>query len=365
MTYFLNIAISGIFSAIQDYVSGKITFLKPPMCERTIHYLQSKENAQGENALALFIRVLSERYLSHHERHDLLLTIIHKLQPTTLPTQLAEQHSILAEANPLQEPMLAISELEQIRRCARSVALIEVTRYRKGKDEYRETGTGWLLAPGLVLTCWHVVAALASAEKPPPAAIDLKSQIKHMILSFNHIEISKGGIQYKVSALEYPLNETDQQDFAILRLEDRSDQPHRPFGYLSIELDTPFTKQTQLSIIQHPFGQHQQIAVNGHFVSHSRRAGRILYTTVTEKGTSGAPVLNHYNLRAVALHNGENREAQFRDGISHKCPICHIRLFLIFTIESIIPLILRITTQVSIVLINPIYRIPLGGVPLH
>lgn len=281
--------------------------------ERTIYYLQSKENAQGENALILFTNVIGERYSPDDKRHDLLLTIIEELQlaPPLSPTR---KHEVLAEANPLQEPMLAISELEQIRQRAHSVALIELTRYRKRKSEYRETGTGWLIAPGLLLTCWHVVAALPSADEPSPAAADLQLQIEHMLLSFNHTEINTGGKQYRVSALEYPLNGNDQQDFAILRLEDRSTQSHRQLGYLPIELDTPFTNQTQLSIIQHPLGQYQQVAVNGRFFGHSQRAGRILYSTVTDAGTSGAPVLNHYNLYAVAVHNGENREASLREG---------------------------------------------------
>lgn len=233
-----------------------------------------------------------------------------------IPPEQKTQPDVVLEANPMQEPMLATAELRQMDRCSHSVALIEVTCYRRGKRASTETGTGWLIAPGLVLTCWHVVATLTQVNDPPPAADDLKLQIEHMLLSFNHIEIGAGGIQYKVKSLEYPLNETNSQDFAVLRLEDRSDRSYQQFGYLPIELDTPFTQQTRLSIIQHPLGQTQQIPTTpGHFVNHSSQtAGRIFYTTPTDRGTSGSPVLNCYNWRAVALHNGENREVQLREG---------------------------------------------------
>src|SRR5207247_275325 len=67
--------------------------------------------------------------------------------------------------------------------------------------------------------------------------------------------------------------------------------------------------------IQHPLGQLQQDA-DGHYVSGSE--GCILYTTPTERGTSGAPVLNHADWSVVALHSSENESMNLREGVTMK-----------------------------------------------
>ena len=71
---------------------------------------------------------------------------------------------------------LATHELDQLRRLALSVAIIRVRRFRQGRvvAEERGTGTGWLIAPGLVLTCWHVVAVVENQHDAPPDAADLE-----------------------------------------------------------------------------------------------------------------------------------------------------------------------------------------------
>jgi hypothetical protein len=76
--------------------------------ERTIYYLKEKENTLGENALVLLLYVLSERYLPHDERHDLLLDIVHQMQTSAFPDQPRELYTILAEANPSMVSMLYI-----------------------------------------------------------------------------------------------------------------------------------------------------------------------------------------------------------------------------------------------------------------
>jgi len=64
-------------------------------------------------------------------------------------------------------------------------------------------------------------------------------------------------------------------------------------------------------------------------------------------------------------HLSHSSLSHLYQGISHKCPICHIRLFPIFTRASIMPVTLRIITQTSIGQINAIYRAPLGRILLH
>src|SRR5262249_28067440 len=113
--------------------------------------------------------------------------------------------------------------------------------------------------------------------------------------------------------LEYPTLASHPLDYALLRLQDRSDAPLRTRGYLRLDADTPLTAQTALYIIQHPFGQTQQGARDNN-VRQSPKQHPILYETPTEPGTSGAPVFNRTNWRVVALHNRENQVAGLREG---------------------------------------------------
>jgi hypothetical protein len=114
--------------------------------------------------------------------------------------------------------------------------------------------------------------------------------------------------------VEYASDPTDPAlDYAVLRLVDRVDAPLEQYGYLKLDRFAPLTIQTALSLIQHPLGQPQQFAEDI-YAGPSAIPGRILYHTPAEAGTSGAPVINRANWRVVAMHNGENRHTELREG---------------------------------------------------
>jgi endonuclease G, mitochondrial len=248
-------------------------------------------------------------------RHDLLRALANQVQLIASIAHTAQvTTSSLGEANPSQLSMIAISEIQQIVDRARAVCHIQVPRYRDGEHEENGSGSGWLIAPGLVITCWHVIAALFTGEQQPEQS-DVDLQVKQTLILFDYTQTGKG-IGYSVAELIYPSAETQEQDFAILRLKNRDDYPYFQFDYLPIERDAPLTRQVSLPIIQHPLGKEQQIA-SGNFADFANESGRsILYTTPTESGTSGAPVLKRHNWSVVAVHNGENRSKGLREGIT-------------------------------------------------
>ncbi|MBO0792901.1 MAG: trypsin-like peptidase domain-containing protein, partial [Ktedonobacteraceae bacterium] len=214
-----------------------------------------------------------------------------------------------------QSARFSISEMSQVRDSALSVALIKARRVHQGNFEYEETGTGWLIAPGLLLTCWHVVATLMDSNEPPPEAADMQRQLNDMLVFFNQTESTRSGIDYCVERLEF--KGTQEQDFAILRLANRRYHPYEDFRYLPIEPDPPLTTQTQLFIIQHPQGEPQQVAIGGSFVGYTEISGRICYTTDTQPGTSGAPVLRRQSGCVVAIHNGKIVDEAIRSEGTH------------------------------------------------
>ncbi len=277
--------------------------------EFTIEYLRDKRHSDGTSALVLFLLVLAERY--DDEREERLralarqLNWLHRLPAT-------RQEAAHLESNPLSAPMLPVADAAIMLECARSVARVTVQRSLNGTlGACREAGTGWLIAPGLLLTCWHVFQARGEYD-PPLETVDLKEQLDHMLVTFDYTAVGSG-IQYQVDALACPTLEQQQLDYALLCLHDRPDYPLSRLGHLRLDKDVPLTAQTEFYIIQHPLGQHQQVA-GDRFQGLSSLQGRILYKTPTEPGTSGAPVFNRDTWRVVALHNGDSKDGEYREG---------------------------------------------------
>ncbi len=298
----------------QDHLPEATTF--GARVERTIHYLRDQENHQGENALYLFMLVLSERYQPTNKRYISLRQHMLALHaPVSSPQEEREPEVAVSTLSPVpyENPFWSVRELENIQRCARSVALVKVQHIRQGIAEYEETGTAWLIAPGLAVTCWHVVATLENPQQQVRTVQEVIQQVNNLQLYFGKTERS-GGVAYRIQTLEYPRQNVPTHDFAVLRIEDRSDHPYQQFAYLSIERDTAFTKQTRLSILQHPWGEEQQGA-DGSFVSYAETHHAIRYTTETRPGTSGSPVFSCDNWSVTAIHAKRIESTNLGEGI--------------------------------------------------
>jgi V8-like Glu-specific endopeptidase len=275
----------------------------------TISYLMNKKKENGEQALIILLRILADRYDPKDERNNRLNSIADQIE--MLCSSPSKPKSINPELNLNESQMLWTVDVQRMLRCARSVAMIEVPRFKDGKLNGKSTGTAWLLTPDLALTCRHVIEA-TEALGPTLDHKDFEAQIANTSLNFDYT--AKGrGLQFGISSLEYlpgsPL------DYALLRLKDRSDMKLGRIGYLRLDADAPLNEQTTfLYIIQHPLGLPQQSA--GDFLAKfSPDSKCILYKIATELGTSGAPVLNRSNWRVVALHLGENENEKLRQGL--------------------------------------------------
>ena len=289
--------------------------------DETIGYLRNKYLITQENALTIFLNVMAEKRNKRTALHQQLKTLAQKWEwYRQLPYD--EPEALNLEANPQQVQMLYMADAEKMLENARAVARVNIRRFRHGQARGDASGTGWLLAPLLALTCWHVIEALSKDE----AVIeidDLQSQIDNALLTFDYVTAGEG-LQYKIDKLEYPTLASHPLDYALLRLQDRSDAPLLARGYLRLDADTPLTAQTALYIIQHPLGQPQQGA-GDNYIRPSPIPHRILYKTPTEPGTSGAPVFNRANWRVVALHNRENQAAGLREGTLLKAILADVQ----------------------------------------
>lgn len=274
-------------------------------------YLADQRHTTSGNVLVLLLRVLGKHYYQNpgDKRHDRLLALADQLE--WFVQRSPKPEATILEANPEKTQMLWIADAEKMLACARSVARIDAPRIINGTQNGNNTGTAWLVAPGLAITCWHVVES-RDLRDPQLAAADLQAQIEQTLLTFD-FTVAGNGLQYSIASLEYPTLQMHPLDYALLRLTDRADSPVRDRGYLHLDMDAPLNAQTSLYIIQHPLGQPQQGAGDV-YVRPSPATSRILYKTPTEPGTSGSPVLNRVNWRVVALHNGENEDEHLREG---------------------------------------------------
>ncbi len=205
-------------------------------------------------------------------------------------------------------------------------------------------GTGFLVAPNLLITNYHVLEDVIRAKGAGADKVTLRFDYK--VLD-DGTTINSGVIhRLVVGALDdwlidsSPYSSADHQpepktstpavdelDYALLRLdsspgEDRVGEPSLSDerGHLSLPaLGTShdFEANKVLFIVQHPKGQPLKITANI-YRGHNQNDTRITYFNDTEPGSSGSPCFDA-NWQIVALHHSGDpdfsRPGQYNEGI--------------------------------------------------
>src|SRR5262249_44972568 len=124
-------------------------------------------------------------------------------------------------------------------------------------------GTGWLIAPGLVITNCHVVSARLSGE-PAVSDADFARQAEAIGVIFDYYRADSEVC--RVTAAGWVAFDRDR-DYAILRLP--ADAPHRT----ALRLRTaPITKpranplRERVNVLQHPGGDPMRLGFRNNFV---------------------------------------------------------------------------------------------------
>lgn len=171
-----------------------------------------------------------------------------------------------------------ISVLEKLIQTSRSVAHITIP----GKG----MATGFMIAPDVIMTNNHVFPSVDDA--------------KDAIFRFNYqIDITGNFLQPDEYAADTSFFHTSVDlDYSVVKVKGA---PGLKWGYIKLPIDDTIQVQDDVFIIQHPGGEHKQIALSDNEIAYVGE--KVLqYLTDTLPGSSGSPVFND-SMRLVALHH--------------------------------------------------------------
>ncbi|WP_371614350.1 trypsin-like peptidase domain-containing protein [Streptomyces sp. NBC_00454] len=195
-----------------------------------------------------------------------------------------------------------------------SVARIKVLPYQGGALlqplALPHSGTGWLIAPDLLVTNHHVVNARKRTDGQQQVAdpADLRLQAQGSRSRFDYLSEDDTDVE-EVQASELVAWD-EELDYAVLRLTGAplrlTDAQPRPFLHVATEpLAVAKDAPVALNIIQHPGGEPKRIALRNNLAFEADDMD-VRYFTDTRGGSSGSPVLTD-DWTVVALHRGTRR----------------------------------------------------------
>jgi endonuclease G, mitochondrial len=199
-------------------------------------------------------------------------------------------------ATPLeQEALLGTNDLVEasfLDRC--SIVTTCVGRLRFPTPGGRGFATGFLIAPGLVMTNHHVFPT-EDAARAATIELDYRYNIAGQIRPTTEFELQAGEFFVADQAL----------DFAVVAVAPMSttgtDLAQR--GYLRLNPETgKVAKEDFVTIVQYPEGDPMQIALRENEVIDDSQQDVIWYRADTAHGSSGAPVFND-SFQIAALHS--------------------------------------------------------------
>lgn len=235
---------------------------------------------------------------------------------------------IIADSNFL--PAHFLEEGADIQRAVGRVTLKEA---HAGLPAGNGWGTGFLVAPNILMTNNHVIPTEAFAKK---VEVQFNYQLSEegMPQTVDTYQFSIHSLFYTNSALDFTLiyvrpkyrftlrRNTDLTDLDLSPITGSPLIPTQPpivvppylwrsagsqWGYLQLPLHTAYSVDQRINIVQHPRGRRKEVALHDNKIT-DIYANHLRYTTDTEPGSSGSPVFNNtWDLLAIHHAGGEQQ----------------------------------------------------------
>jgi endonuclease G, mitochondrial len=165
---------------------------------------------------------------------------------------------------------------------------------RNASGSTRGYATGFMIAPGMLMTNWHVFQGDTSAE--------------FAFAEFNYTLDIRGepvtSYLFRLTPHKFFLNDK-ALDYAVIAVDDKDVSGQKSladFGFLRLIPDIGKAESGDwLTIIQHPEGQRRQYAIRENQLVRKQDT-TLWYKSDTAQGSSGAPVMND-SFQVVALHH--------------------------------------------------------------
>jgi len=179
-----------------------------------------------------------------------------------------------------------ICELEALLEASRAVVRIRTKT---------SVGTGFMISEDLLITNHHVIPTSGDARD---SAFEFNYELDRTgrARSVQTVWARNGGLFVTSPMATYNAS-SDQLDYTIIELD-----PTPAVVPLRLRRD-PVHVDARVTIIQHPGGGYKKISVQNNFVEYSDSLV-VQYTTSTEPGSSGSPVLAEDHQVAAIHHAG-------------------------------------------------------------
>jgi hypothetical protein len=213
----------------------------------------------------------------------------------------------------------------------------QVCRVEIGKVGQTGMGTGFLVAPDLVMTSYHVVQAVIDRAGTPDLVcrFDYRRLPDGRTYEGTEVRVSPGAWVVAFSPyhpsellLEEDWNEpigAEYLDYALLRLDryvgaepiggSRGDSSGARRGWIDVSRGSGNLEPSPIYILQHPRGEPLKVAIDTEGIVGVNPSGtRMSYRVDTEPGSAGAPCFSaEWNL--IAMHQGRRQQTGLGVGI--------------------------------------------------
>ncbi|MEQ8540335.1 MAG: trypsin-like peptidase domain-containing protein [Coleofasciculus sp. D1-CHI-01] len=242
--------------------------------------------AYGKEALSVFLNYIQP--FTGDEDSDFILELFQKY-PLDVPvsrSRLIDRWRGTSSVADVQEKIIGENTLRHI--YLLNLAL-EASKAVAHLRTPMGAGTGFMIAPDLLMTNNHVIASREQAEQTE-YTFNYQLDINGKECEIQTTQALPGGAFYTNIELDY----------TIVSLKDLPD-----FGSPLVLKSKPMRKDDRVAIIQHPGGHLKKISMQNNFIAYADTTV-VQYTTSTLPGSSGSPVFDD-DFQVIAIHHSGGR----------------------------------------------------------